>query len=241
MIVITRVSIIIPFFNCPYVDQAIESALNQAYPNIEVIVVNDGSTKFTEKMTPYLSRIRYFEKENGGTASALNLGIKNATGEYFAWLSSDDLFNEDKVSKQLIFMKENNSYISYTNYSLIDASRALLHKAAAVHFPYRIDFLKNLRKGCNINGCTVMMKMDLFSKLGLFDENLKFTQDYDFWLRAVQHYELYYLNESLVQYRVHSEMGSQKFNDEITKEINALNEKYDAILITLINNEKGIK
>ena len=241
MIVITKVSIIIPFYNCSYVDQAIESALNQGYPKIEVIVVNDGSTKFTEKITPYLSRIRYFEKENGGTASALNLGIKNATGEYFAWLSSDDLFNEDKVSKQLTFMKENNSYLSYTNYSLIDASNAVLHKAAAVHFPYKIDFLKNLRKGCNINGCTVMMKMDLFSKLGLFDENLKFTQDYDFWLRAVQHYELYYLNESLVQYRVHSEMGSKKFNDEITKEIKALNEKYDAILITLINNEMGIK
>lgn len=237
MIGITRVSIIIPFYNCAYVDQAIESALKQTYPNIEVLVVNDGSTKFTEKITPYLSRIRYFEKENGGTASALNLGIKNATGEYFAWLSSDDLFYENKVSKQLAFMKERNCYISYTNYSLIDSDSKIFHKAAAVHFPYKIDFLQNLRKGCNINGCTVMMKMELFSKLGLFNENLKFTQDYDFWLRAVQHYELCYLNESLVKYRVHNQMGTKRFYELIAKEVKALNQKYEEILITLINNE----
>lgn len=238
-IIITKVSIIIPFYNCAYVDQAIESALKQTYPNIEVIVVNDGSTKFTEKITPYLSRIRYFEKENGGTASALNLGIKNATGEYFAWLSSDDLFYEDKVSKQLAFMEEKDGYISYTNYSLIDAHSNVFHEAAAVYFPYKIDFLQNLRKGCNINGCTVMMKMELFSNLGLFNENLKFTQDYDFWLRAVQHYELYYLNESLVKYRVHDAMGTKKFDELIDKEIKALNKKYDEILIELINNEEG--
>ncbi|WP_394514565.1 glycosyltransferase family A protein [Priestia aryabhattai] len=88
----TKVSIIIPFYNCSYIDQAIQSALNQTYQDIEIIVVNDGSSKFNEKITPYLDRILYIEKENGGTASALNLGIKNATGEYFAWLSSDDIF-----------------------------------------------------------------------------------------------------------------------------------------------------
>jgi len=237
VIVISKVSIVIPFYNCPYVDQAIESALAQTYPNIEVIVVNDGSTKFTEKITPYLKHIRYFEKDNGGTGSALNLGIKNATGEYFAWLSSDDLFSENKITKQLTFMKDKNAYISYTNFSLIDSNSTVLHQDVAIHYKYKIDFLKHLQRGCPINGCTVMMKMELFSSLGYFNENLKFTQDYDFWLRAVQHYELYFLNESLVQYRVHNEMGSKKFASQISKEVQTLNQKYKKALVRLIINE----
>ncbi|WP_318618920.1 glycosyltransferase [Priestia megaterium] len=236
-----KVSIIIPFYNCSYIDQAIESALNQTYSNIELIVVNDGSDKFIEKITPYLSRIRYFEKENGGTASALNLGVKNATGDYFAWLSSDDIFLEDKISRQLTFMEEKNSYFSHTNYSLIDAHNNVIHEAAGVYFPRKDDFLENLRLGCSINGCTVMMKMDIFQTLGFFDEELKYTQDYDFWLRAVQNYEFYYLNEPLVKYRVHEEMGTKKFNEKIVNEIEALHKKYEDKLIKMIKLERKKK
>ncbi|MBZ6484005.1 glycosyltransferase [Priestia aryabhattai] len=237
----SKVSIVIPFYNCSYIDQAIESALNQTYQNIEVIVVNDGSDKFTEKVTPYLNRIRYIEKENGGTASALNVGVKNATGNYFAWLSSDDIFLQDKIERQLTFMQQTNSYISYTNYSLIDADSNVVHKSAGVHFPFKIDFLQNLRKGCNINGCTVMMKMEVFSVLGLFSEELRFTQDYDFWLRAVQHYEFYYLDENLVHYRVHSEMGTKKFDGLINREIESLNQRYESKLTAMINQEQSKK
>jgi len=237
----TKVSIIIPFYNCSYIDQAIESALNQTYQNIEVIVVNDGSDKFSEKITPYLNRIRYVEKENGGTASALNLGIKNATGDYFAWLSSDDIFLKDKILRQLTFMQETNSYISYTNYSLIDANSNIVLESAGIHYPYKVDFLQNLKKGCNINGCTVMMKMEVFSALGFFNEKLKFTQDYEFWLRAVQHYEFYYLNEQLLHYRVHSEMGTKKFDGVINNEIEALNQKYESKLTKLIIQERKNK
>ncbi|WP_404332347.1 glycosyltransferase [Mesobacillus maritimus] len=237
-ITITKVSIIIPFYNCSYIDQAIESALNQTYPYIEVIVVNDGSTKYTEKITPYLKDIRYFEKENGGTASALNLGILNATGEYFAWLSSDDLFMEEKISKQLTFMEQTNASFSYTNYSLIDSEKAVLKKSASIQYTNKLRFLEQFRRGCPINGCTVMMKMELFTTLGLFNENLKFTQDYDYWLRAVQHYELFYLNEPLLQYRVHDEMGTRTFNNQIAKEVQALKKKYDPFIVKLINRYK---
>lgn len=108
-----KVSIIIPFYNCQYVEKAIESALNQTYQNIEVIVVDDGSTKYIERITPYLDSIHYIQKKNGGTASALNTGIRYATGEYFAWLSSDDLFKPDKISKQLKFMKRCGSFFFF--------------------------------------------------------------------------------------------------------------------------------
>lgn len=238
---IKKVSIIIPFYNCSYVDQAIDSALNQTYPNIEVIVVNDGSTIFKDKITPYLGRIRYFEKENGGTASALNAGIKNATGDYFAWLSSDDMFYKEKIAKQLNMMDERKGYFSYTNYSLINEHSQITLREAGVYFPFKIDFLQNLLTGNNINGSTVMMKMELFSSLGLFNENLKFTQDYDFWLRAIQHYEFYYVNEPLLKYRVHNNMGSKKYSQKINTEIRMLNQKYEQDLIKLVNIEREKK
>ena len=90
-----KVSIIIPVYNgANYVSEAIDSALAQTYKNIEIIVVNDGSSDdgATEKIAKsYGDRIRYFAKENGGVSSALNFGIRQMTGEWFSWLSHDDL------------------------------------------------------------------------------------------------------------------------------------------------------
>ncbi|MBU8772838.1 glycosyltransferase [Cytobacillus oceanisediminis] len=232
------VSIVIPFYNCPFIDKAIESALNQSYKKVEVIVVNDGSTEYMEKIVPYLNKIRYIEKENGGTASALNLGIKNSSGDYFAWLSSDDLFYKDKINKQLAFMQENNAFISYTNYSTIDADNKYIAQLAGKYYLDKISLLQNLKKENHINGCTVMMKTQVFSRMGNFNESLKFTQDYDFWLRAVQNYELYYLHEPLVKYRVHSRMGSRRFIDIQTREIQMLKEKYYDQITRIINQEK---
>ena len=94
-----KVSIIIPVYNGEkYIAQSIESALNQTYKNIEVIVVNDGSSDNTEKIVlEYGDKIKYIRKENGGVASALNVGIKNMTGDFFSWLSHDDLYYPNKI------------------------------------------------------------------------------------------------------------------------------------------------
>ena len=96
------VSIIIPVYNgSNYVKEAIDSALAQTYKNIEVIVVNDGSTDNTEKIVKsYGDKIRYFYKENGGVASALNLAIENSKGEYISWLSHDDVYYPNKIQEQ---------------------------------------------------------------------------------------------------------------------------------------------
>lgn len=102
------VSIVIPVYNGEnYLEEAIHSALNQSYENIEIIVVNDGSTDNTENIAlKYKDKIKYFKKENGGVSSALNLGIKNMTGEYFSWLSHDDLYYEDKIERQIIELEK---------------------------------------------------------------------------------------------------------------------------------------
>ena len=101
------VSIVIPVYNAEkYIERALKSLINQSYKNIEVIVVNDGSTDNTEKIVKkYVDKIRYFYKENGGVASALNLGIKNMKGEYFSWLSHDDVYYTNKIERQIEELK----------------------------------------------------------------------------------------------------------------------------------------
>jgi glycosyltransferase involved in cell wall biosynthesis len=233
-----KVSIIIPVYNCPFVDQAIESALNQSYPNIEIIVVNDGSTEHLEKLEPYRNKVhRFIDKPNGGTASALNTGIRNATGDYFSWLSSDDMYEPQKIENQLMFMKNHNAKASYTNYVYIDTNNTILSGTVGLNYPNRVQFLEQMKKGCFINGCTVMLKMKVFSKVGLFDESLPYTQDYDMWLRVLKYCHFRYLEEPLVLYRVHDGMGTKKHEQEILKEIDFVRERHRTGLDQLILEE----
>ena len=112
------VSVVIPFYNCPYVGEAIESVLFQTYPNIEIVVVDDGSTRYAAALQPYRRQIRLVRKANGGTASALNAGIRHAHGEYIAWLSADDLYYTRKFAKQIPWMMRHRLPFSFTNFDL---------------------------------------------------------------------------------------------------------------------------
>ncbi len=233
-----KVSIIIPFYNCEYIDAAIESALTQTYKNIEVIVINDGSTLYAEKIKPYYGRIRYIEQGNKGTAGALNMGIANATGEYFTWLSADDLYQPNKVEKQVTALEQSNHVIGYSSYVLINEFGSVTSGSVGVSFSNRLSFLKHLRQGCAINGCTVMVKMDVLRTLGGFDETLRFTHDYDLWARIAKDHSFSYIDECLVKYRVHSEMGTQKHREAIKVELYQVKRKIRALLKEAILKER---
>ena len=100
-----KVSIVIPVYNgSNYLKDAIDSALSQTYNNLEIIVVNDGSNdegKTKAIAESYGNKIIYLEKENGGASSALNLARKKMTGDYFSWLSHDDMYYPNKISRQV--------------------------------------------------------------------------------------------------------------------------------------------
>jgi hypothetical protein len=98
-----------------------------------------------------------------------------------------------------------------------------------------------MRRGCIINGCTVMLKMDVFKEFGLFDESLKYTQDYDFWLRLLPKYHFHYYNEPLVNYRVHSQMGTKKHKTAIRLELMETVKKHRAKMNELIQIEQNKK
>ncbi|WP_379130612.1 glycosyltransferase family 2 protein [Paenibacillus sp. sgz500958] len=235
-----KVSIVIPFHNDPYIEQALQSALAQSLKPHEIIVVDDGSTSHGERIIPYLPYIHYLGKGNGGTASALNHGIRHATGDYVAWLSSDDMFYRDKLNNQAIFMQQNGLLITYTNFNYINGLSQLTELNASVVFTNPLEFLRCFLNANPINGCTVMFRRDIFGAIGLFDEGLPFTHDFDLWYRAILNgYLPVMLNQSLTAYRRHDGMGTLKHYNQIMAEAAATSARYNAPLQALITSMGG--
>ncbi|MCJ8013888.1 glycosyltransferase [Paenibacillus sp. KQZ6P-2] len=234
------VTVVIPFYNDPYVDQAIQSVLDQSYAPLEIIVVDDGSSQYTERLIPYYPYIHYLGTSNGGTASALNHGIKHASGKYVAWLSSDDLFYPDKIERQVQFMVQKNALISYTNFNYIDDQNRITQHHASLVFAHLLEFYYCFFRGNPVNGCTVMMRRDLFNRIGMFNTSLPYTHDLDFWYRVIlSGIPFPYLDESLVGYRWHNAMGTVKHRTAIDKEFVQTQARMRDSLTRLILNMGG--
>lgn len=232
------VTVVIPFYNCPYIDQAVRSALEQSYSPIEIIVVDDGSTQFADRLDPYRPYIHYLGKANGGTATALNHGIRFAAGEYVAWLSSDDLFYQDKINNQVLFMQQHNAYISHSNFNYIDAYSNITHFSVAPLsvLQNKVDFYRCFLNANPVNGCTVMFRKEIFNHIGLFDENLPYTHDFDLWNRVIQSgFEFPFLNEALVGYRWHSGMGTLRHQQAINEEYARSQARWNSPLLQRIS------
>ncbi|MNI93522.1 hypothetical protein D3C73_1514900 [compost metagenome] len=94
-------------------------------------------------------------------------------------------------------------------------------------------------QGCPVNGSTVLLDMDIFRAVGLFDENFLYTQDYELWLRILPHYSWSYIEEPLLDYRVHQVMGSVIHNAAQTQEIQTVQAKHKGVLAQLLRKERG--
>jgi glycosyltransferase involved in cell wall biosynthesis len=221
------VSIVIPVFNgADYLDEAIQSALAQTYSHVEVIVVNDGSTDkgATERIAlAYGDQIRYFSKPNGGVASALNLAIKEMAGDYFSWLSHDDLYDKNKICNEIAILShlEKGACVIYSDYSVFTSSPenavpVRLKGVPPEHFRYWVTVENRL------HGCTLLIPKIAFKKVGSFNESLQTTQDYDLWFRMAKELSFIHIPEVLVKARSHSEQGSYKMADIALAECNEL-------------------
>ena len=148
-----KVSIIIPVYNAEkYLDKCITSALHQTYENIEIIAVNDGSTDNSlQILKKYSNKIKIIDKINGGTATALNAGIKAMTGEWFKWLSADDILLENSIESFIQETKkidsESHMTIFYSNYYLIDESSTIIGQFVEPNYSNLSNFEKNITSG----------------------------------------------------------------------------------------------
>ncbi len=229
------VSVVIPFYNCPFIDQAVSSVLTQTYPNLEIIVMDDGSTLHQEKLDPYRSRIHYIGKANGGTGSALNYGIRMASGEYIAWLSSDDLMSPHRIATQLAYMQGHQALISCTDFHLINSGNEIIMWSLAVKFPSAKKFIESLFTFCPINGSTVMMHRSVPAQIGWFDESLSCTQDYEYWIRVhLARIDFHFINEPLTLYRWHEGMGTVQKKGTVDHEFNLVRSRYGPQMQSLL-------
>lgn len=215
------VSIIIPVYNgADYMREAIDSAIAQTYENIEIIVVNDGSRDDgeTERIAlEYGDKIKYYHKENGGCASALNYGISKMNGEYFSWLSHDDVYFPDKIKKQVEYIEKNGFDDGET---VISCGVAVINNAGAVirsstysgerHMNAEEAF-KQCVIGGSFNGCALLISKKILDKIGDFSREYTFILDWIYWTEiALAGFSYYCIPDVLVKNRRHAGQVSVK-------------------------------
>lgn len=222
-----KVSIVIPVYNgSDYLQVAIESALSQTYKNIEVIVVNDGSNdngKTENIALSFSNKLRYYKKENGGVASALNLGISEMRGDYFSWLSHDDLYFPEKIFYQIEFLKKqlNKEIVLYGDLVYIDSDSTVLSSLVLPDYEPRKFRPAFIQSGL-INGCTLLVPKICFETCGFFNVNLKTIQDYDMWFRISEKYEFKHMCNPLIYSRIHPNQGTIALKAIVLDENNLL-------------------
>lgn len=196
-----KISVIIPTYNrASCIAKAIDSALNQTYKNIEILVVDDGSTDNTPVvLKDYMNKIRYFYKDNGGVSSARNFGIRNATGDYISFLDSDDLWEQEKIDIQLNYLlkKENLSAVISDIKFINKYGDATNRTNISTQIPKEGMILKYLVTNFQTM-CTILMKKQIFNEVGYFDESLTTAEDIDMLMRIASKYQIGIISMPLV-------------------------------------------
>ncbi|AFS81873.1 glycosyltransferase family 2 protein [Candidatus Nitrosopumilus sediminis] len=222
-----KVSIIIPVYNAEkYLKECIESVLNQTYKNIEIIAVNDGSTDNSlEILKEYSDRIKIISKLNGGTASAFNLAIEKMTGDWFKWMSADDVLYPNAVEELItesekIENKQNT--ILYSNYDIIDSNSKTIKQFIEPNYNNLdlFDFNIILLDHHIGNGITSLIHKSALERYGGFNETIGYAEDYELWLRFCVIYgcRLHLIPKILAKYRVHEEQLTQsKIGESLDK------------------------
>ena len=195
------VSIIMPSYNtAQYIEKTIKSVLDQTYTNWELIIVDDCSTDNTDEVVKnYLTdkRIKYLKNEqNSGAAVSRNRALREAKGQWIAFLDSDDLWMPEKLEKQICFMKEKGYFFSYTDYEEINAEGN--RTGTFVTGPKKITKM-GMYNYCWPGCLTVMYDA---TKVGLIQiSDIKKNNDYAMWLKVCKKADCYLLDECLGQYR----------------------------------------
>ena len=240
-----KVSIVIPVYNAEkYLQECVDSCLKQTYQNIEIIAVDDGSTDDSSTiLKSYSGKIKLIMKENGGTPSALNAGIKSMTGEWFKWLSADDALYENAI-EVLVREAESQgdrakSLIFYSSYDIIDESGMIAEEFIEPNY----NNLNSLQRNAILldhyigNGSTSLIHRSIFERCGVFDENIGFKEDYEFWLRCciINDCDLFLIPQKLAKYRVHS---SQLTKKKVRENIEHVNKIKNLILEKLSDDKR---
>ena len=202
-----KVSIITPTYNAEkFIEETIKSVSAQTYENYEHLIIDDCSSDLTvniiEKYQSYDNRIKLIKAPtNGGAAEARNIGIKSASSKYIAFIDSDDIWEENKLKKQLEFMEQTQAAFSYTAYQIIKEDGELTNKCIDEKAKPIVNYKDMLRKKSTLGCSTVMLDKERIGEIEM--PLIRTGQDYALWLKLLKNgYNAYCLNEVLTRYRI---------------------------------------
>lgn len=208
------VSIILPTYNgSKYIEQSINSCIDQTYNNWELIIVDDCSTDGTatiiDKYVKKDSRIKSVRHQNNRKLpAALNTGFAEATGDFLTWTSDDNLFLPDALTNMVRFLQTNTpTGVVYCDYNVIDETGIILQKETVMPS-------ENLAIG-NCIRCCFLYRKKVMQAVGEYSDSLYLSEDYDFFLRASINHQLVPLNKTLYLYRKHDNSLTSKHSELI--------------------------
>jgi len=202
------VSVIVPSFNHEkYVEECLQSVFSQTYRNIQLIVIDDGSTDKSVEIIRRLNVVHPFifeTQQNAGISKTLNKAITcHARGKYIAIIASDDLWHYDKIRLQVEFAEKFPEYgMLSAKAKIINAQSKEIGEFDPVLFKGNFSFNEIAFGKCLIPAVTVLIRKDVFDVVGLFDESLV-IEDLDMWLRIADKYTVGFMNEFVAYYRRH--------------------------------------
>lgn len=203
-----KISIITPVYNRKkLIGETIDSILDQNYPNLEYIVVNDGSTDTSlEVIRKYGNKLKIINQENQGETAAVNRGLKMATGEIVGIVNSDDLLNPGSLLKVInFFNRYPNILVAYPNWQVINENGTLVEKVNVREHDYRYMFSKY---SCYV-GPGAFFKRSVIKIIGGRNSRFKYVGDFEFWLKLGLYGEFRKIPHNLASFRVHSSSQSQ--------------------------------
>ena len=218
-----KVSVNIACFNsAQFIGETMESVLSQTYGDLEVIVMDDGSTDSTGDIVKSFGdpRIKYFYKKNEGLSRTRNRALEVSSGEYIAFIDHDDMWLPRKLEKQIsILERQEDVYLVYSNHFNLfpNGRREIVLKGPQPEGYAAEELLREYRIGL----LNTVVRKKAFAELGaMFDEKLALCEDYDMFMRIVCRRRVAYVDEPLAVYRVHPGMQSivagKKFPEEFT-------------------------
>jgi glycosyltransferase involved in cell wall biosynthesis len=220
------VSVIIPVHNHEqFIGETIESVMNQSCPHTQIIVVDDGSTDGTRNvLETYGDRIEVIRQMNAGVVAARNTGINKAIGDYVCILDCDDLFLPNKVELQLaVFRNRPDVGLVHTGAMVerkTDTGWETWYTYIPVNFFTREACIGALLRSNMIVCSTVMVKRELFSQVGLFDDTYRYNgEDYDMWLRLLTRCNFESVPQALLKYRWHGGNMSQYTDPSLIRRV----------------------
>lgn len=181
------ISVIIPYYKKKkYIEETINSVINQTYENIEIIIIYDDENLDElvniKKIQKIDSRIKVLvNKKRLGAGESRNVGIRHSRGNYLAFLDADDIWIKNKIEKQVEFMQSHKALISHTSYEVIDKNNKILNKRSARDF----SNFNSLLYSCDIGLSTVMIKKTVFEKQIEFP-NIKTKEDFVLWIKILK-------------------------------------------------------